>query len=420
MPVIVCTGLILTIALNARARQAAKSYVQPGGLAEQALDAIKLVHAYSNEYIEKENYTKKLKGQHALIKKQIRMAAISLGFIYFLIYLFYAFALFIGGQFRTKDVSDLNFGYAYSGGQVLCIMGCIILGSFDLGTVVTHIKQLNQAKKAGQTMFAVMAQMTHIKGEDQNDAGFVRSGAFKGQIVFENVSFSYPTNEKKNIIQDFSHTFEANQTTAIYGNKCGKSTLIHLLERNYDPRFGNILVDGKHIEELEINSLRQKIGYVGEDPFIFKTTIRENMQFAAPGATDEQLQKQLQDLNAWDFLKDGLDTMVGEPENVFSNGQLQQLAVARALISMPTILLLDEATSAMDQKAIDQVFNCIKAYREAGNALTVIIVPFRIGEYKQCDQIVCMKHDGSFETAGNHDSLFADSECDYSKYCQAQ
>jgi len=84
-----------------------------------------------------------------MIKKQIKQAAMSLGFIYFLIYLFYAFALFIGGQFRTKDVSDLNFGYAYSGGQVLCIMGCIILGSFDLGTVVSHLKQLREAKKAG-------------------------------------------------------------------------------------------------------------------------------------------------------------------------------------------------------------------------------------------------------------------------------
>ena len=128
----------------------------------------------------------------------------------------------------------------------------------------------------------------------------------------------------------------------------------------------------------------------------------------------------MEDLNAWSFLKDGLDTMVGEPENAFSNGQLQQLAVARAFISMPTILLLDEATSAMDQKCIDQVFKHIKEYRDEGNTLTVIIVPFRIGEFKQCDQIVCLKSDGSFGSAGTHDTLFADSECDYSKYCQAQ
>ena len=169
VPVIVCTGLILTIALNARARQAAKSYVQAGGLAEQAINAIKLVHAYSNEYQEKQNYTQRLRENHGLIRKQIKSAALSLGFIYFLIYLFYAFALFVGGQFRTRDVTEYNGGYAYSGGQVLCIMGCIMLGSFDLGTVVTHIKALYNAKKSGQLMIAVMKQMNHLKGEETND-----------------------------------------------------------------------------------------------------------------------------------------------------------------------------------------------------------------------------------------------------------
>jgi ABC-type multidrug transport system fused ATPase/permease subunit len=135
-------------------------------------------------------------------------------------------------------------------------------------------------------MFAVMKQMVHIKDSEHTDAAFTKSAEFKGEIVFENMSFAYPTDEKKNVIRDFSHTFESNKTTALYGYKAGKSTLIHLIERNYDPRFGHILIDGKQIEELEINSLRRKIGYVGEDPFIFKTTIRENMRFAAPEASD--------------------------------------------------------------------------------------------------------------------------------------
>lgn len=136
--------------------------------------------------------------------------------------------------------------------------------------------------------------------------------------------------------------------------------MIHLIERNYDPKFGNIMIDGKYVEELDICGLRQKIGYVGEDPFIFNTTIRENMLFANPKATDEEIIKQLKDLDAWNFLKKGLDTKVGDPENNFSNGELQQLAVARAFISMPTILLLDEATSAMHKNAIDAVYRHIQ------------------------------------------------------------
>lgn len=164
--------------------------------------------------------------------------------------------------------------------------------------------------------------MNHLKGEETNDQGFVKSSEFKGCVSFENVTFAYPTDEKKNILNDLSHTFESNKTTAIFGFKCGKSTLIHLIERNYDPKFGNIKIDDKFIEELDICNLRQKIGYVGEDPFIFNTTIRENMLFANPKASDEDIIKQLKDLEAWSFLKNGLDTKIGDPENNLSNGEL--------------------------------------------------------------------------------------------------
>lgn len=110
--------------------------------------------------------------------------------------------------------------------------------------------------------------------------------------------------------------------------------------------------------------------------------------------------------------------MVGETENRFSNGQLQQLAVARAFISKPRILLLDEATSAMDSKCIDLVFKCIEEYR-ASNILTVVIVPFRIIEFKKCDCIVVQNADGSFKTSGTHDSLMSGDD-DYSNYCKVQ
>jgi ABC-type multidrug transport system fused ATPase/permease subunit len=165
--------------------------------------------------------------------------------------------------------------------------------------------------------------------------------------------------------------------------------------------------------------LRQKIGYVGEDPFIFNATIRENMQFAAPKESDENITKVLSDLGCMDFLKNGLDTMVGDPENSFSNGQLQSLAVARAMVSCPRILLLDEATSAMEQKFIDKVFKCIEDYRAAGNLLTVVIVPFRIGSFKRCDCIVVQNKDGSVNKTGTHDSLMSDST-EYSDYCKIQ
>jgi ATP-binding cassette subfamily B (MDR/TAP) protein 1 len=149
IPVIVSTGLLMAIALNVRARDTAKAYVQSGGLAAQAIDAIKLVHAYSNELLERRNYVRRLQDNQALLKNQVVHASLAIGGIYCLIYLFYAGAIWVGSELRVRDVSSLNSGFVYSGGQIICIMGCVILGSFDLGTVVTHIKKINEAKEAG-------------------------------------------------------------------------------------------------------------------------------------------------------------------------------------------------------------------------------------------------------------------------------
>ena len=126
-----------------------KSYVQSGGLAEQAIDAMRLVHAYSNESQEKKNFVLLLRQNQASLKHQVVLASFSLGIIYMLIYLFYAYSLYIGGKFRVEDVTDYNGGVAYTGGQVVTVMMCLILGSFDLGTVISHYKKLKKARQAG-------------------------------------------------------------------------------------------------------------------------------------------------------------------------------------------------------------------------------------------------------------------------------
>lgn len=221
----------MTIAMNSRAREAQKAYVQPAGLAKQAIEAIKLVHAYSNEYKELKNYVRRLQGTQKVQKRQVVLSSLAMGFIYFLLYLFYALALYFGCQFRTKDVSSLNGGFAYSGGQVICIMGCIMLGSFDLGSAISHIRQLRECRTCGQNMIAVTLQMSEVKYE----AVDLTEAVTEGKVEFKNVSFNYPKAKDKKIIRKFSHIFEANKTTAIFGDKAGKSTLIHLIERNYDP-----------------------------------------------------------------------------------------------------------------------------------------------------------------------------------------
>ena len=185
---------------------------------------MRLVHAYGNESQEKKHYVQLLRQNQASLKHQVVLASFSLGFIYMLIYLFYAYSLYIGGKFRVEDVTDYNNQKVYTGGQVITVMMCLILGSFDLGTVISHYKKLKQAKKTGQVLLTVINQDDGKRpGSDS-----VPHDSFKGSIKFNRVDFHYPSNKKK-IISDFTCEFEANKSTALFGVKCGKSTLLKIL-----------------------------------------------------------------------------------------------------------------------------------------------------------------------------------------------
>jgi len=241
-----------------------------------------------------------------------------------------------------------------------------------------------------------------------------------GEITFENVSFKDPSNQNQVLLQGFSQVFEANKSTALFGEAdAGSSTIITLIERFYEPHDGDILIDGQHIVDFDVRSMRRLIGYVGRDPSLFRASIRENLRFARPDATDEQMEAVLKDLGAWDFLKHGLDTNVGDPSNRFSGGQLQQLAVARAFIKKPKILLLDEATSAMDKSGVEALLDMISKYRTSEGSLTVVIVAFRIVTFKTMDKIVILQKGGGVGAVGTHEEIMSDHpDGVYAKYCK--
>ena len=170
-------------------------------------------------------------------------------------------------------------------------------------------------------------------------------------------------------MKSVSCTFEAGKTTAIVGpSGSGKSTIIQLVERFYNPNSGNIFFDGEDIRSLDLKSVRNMMGYVGQEPVLFNTTIRENMLFAKRDATDEEITQALKDANAWDFIKNkmknGIETYVGGASGSLSGGQKQRLAVARAFLRKPKILLLDEATSALDKMNEKLIQDAIDRYRQ--------------------------------------------------------
>ena len=222
-------------------------------------------------------------------------------------------------------------------------------------------------------------------------------------IVFNNVTFKY--NEKNNnAVEGISLTFKKGKVTALVGpSGSGKTTVARLLERFYDPQSGSILVNGTELRNINLRDYRRLIGYVGQEPWLFNESIRNNLLNANPSATDEDIEEWLKTAMAFEFvqkLPEGIDSNVGALGSKLSGGQKQRIAIARALISKPDLLILDEATSALDNKNERYVQKAIENINRATNISTVVIA-HRLTTIRNADLIVVLKS-GKVVERGNH------------------
>ncbi|MFQ3544394.1 ABC transporter ATP-binding protein [Halobacillus rhizosphaerae] len=221
-------------------------------------------------------------------------------------------------------------------------------------------------------------------------------------ITCHNIYFRYE-NQKDFALQNISITIPSNQMTAFAGRSgAGKSTLIDLLMGLNKPEKGNILVDGSPLMEPKIQSLRQEISYVPQDPFLFNTSIRENLNLTMPEASDEQLWEALEFSSAVEFvhkLPHGLDTSIGDRGIKLSGGERQRLVLARAILKKPSILILDEATSALDR---DNERNIQQAIEQLKGKITIIVIAHRLSTMRNADQMIVLEngkvvHQGRFK-----------------------
>ena len=236
-----------------------------------------------------------------------------------------------------------------------------------------------------------------------------RAIKINGDIVFDRVSFSYPTDLKTTVLDNVSFKVDAGKTVAIVGpSGSGKSTVINLLERYYDPTGGDILIDGNKIHEYNIDQLRQRIGYVSQTPLLFAESIADNIRGGNPNIGDEDIERAAKSADAHDFimqLKDKYETNVGEMGNRLSGGQKQRIAIARAIVNNPSILLLDEATSALDTKSEREVQSAIDNISQEGKQ-TIVVIAHRLSTIKNADKILVLV-DGQIQEEGDHESLIA-------------
>lgn len=339
------------------------------------------------------------------------------------ILLFYAYTFYFGGKNIWESYYD-GVKSEYSGGSIVAIMFMVITGAFSLGGAFDHMKAISDGKIAGKLAYDVI---DHKPSVDPHKPGAksIDPKTARGEIEFKNVRFTYPTRQELQVLKDFSMVFEAGKTTALVGpSGSGKSTIIQLIERFYNPNQGSISLDGESIDNLNLQELRQLIGYVGQEPALFNCSIRDNMLMANPNATDKEIEDALRAANAWSFIdqkmSEGINTIVGGSAGKLSGGQKQRIAIARAFLKNPKILLLDEATSALDKSNEVIVQNAIDNYKKTRGDITVIVIAHRLSTIKDADKIIVLKS-GELVEQGTHDEILAQHpNGTYSSFCQKQ
>ncbi len=249
---------------------------------------------------------------------------------------------------------------------------------------------------------------THLRPDDKTylQSGSVPFERLNTAIEFEDVGLRYPNTEKP-AVTNLSLTIERGKMIALVGTSgSGKSSIISLLMRLYDPTHGRILVDGVSLHELKRKDWLGRIGFVDQDTFVLHDSVRENIRFGRLDATDAEIEAAAQIANAHDFIADmpdGYNTVVGDRGMRLSGGQRQRLAIARAVLREPDILVLDEATSALDSHAERLIQDAVENLRADR---TVIVIAHRLSTIARADQIVVM-HDGRVVEQGTHEELLA-------------
>uniref|UniRef100_A0A8C4Y6F7 ATP-binding cassette sub-family B member 5 n=1 Tax=Gopherus evgoodei TaxID=1825980 RepID=A0A8C4Y6F7_9SAUR len=383
-----CSKMIITLT-----SKELTAYAKAGAVAEEVLSSVRTVVAFGGQEKEINRYTSKLgEAKNLGIKKAIA-SKLSLGFLYLIINGCYG----LGFWYGTTLILDENTGYSIG-----TVFFCVTFSSYCLGTAAPHFETFSIARGAAFKVFKIIDQKPNI---DSFSSDGHKLDHIKGALEFNNVQFSYPSRPDVQVLKGLTLKIDCGQTVALVGSSgCGKSTMVQLLQRFYDPQEGMITVDGHDIKSLNLRHYREFIGVVSQEPVLFGTTIRNNIRYGREDVTDEEIENAAKEANAYDFIMefpDKFNTLVGERGAQMSGGQKQRIAIARALVRNPKILLLDEATSALDTESESVVQ---AALEKASKGRTTLVIAHRLSTIRTANVIVALA-DGAVAEVGTHSEL---------------
>ncbi|MDO5969678.1 ABC transporter ATP-binding protein [Flavivirga aquimarina] len=363
------------------------------GRLTETLAGVRVIKAFNAEAQENKIFENGVEKLFQNVKKSLTATALMTSSSTFLIGVATTGIMAIGGYYMMQ--SEMTTGDFLFFTLILGFMIAPIVQMSNIGS------QLTEAL-AGLDRTEELMNMT---AEEDNDERIIQLETIKGDIVFDDVSFSYE--EGKEVLHNISFKAPAGSTTALVGSSgSGKSTIAGLSATFLNPKSGKVTIDNQDLSKVKLNTYRQYLGVVLQDEFLFEGTIRENIMFPRPDATESELQNAVKAAYVNEFtdrFDEGLDTLIGERGVKLSGGQRQRLAIARAILADPKIIILDEATSSLDTESEALIQ---KSLAELIKDRTTVVIAHRLSTIKKADQILVIEA-GRILECGTHDELIA-------------
>ncbi|KAF4983113.1 hypothetical protein FZEAL_1407 [Fusarium zealandicum] len=384
-------------------KQSLEAYAHGGSLADEVISSIRNAVAFGTQERLARQYDTHLRNAEFYGFRVKGAIACMIAGMMLVLYLNYGLAFWQGSKFLIDNETSLS--------NVLTILMAVMIGAFNLGNVAPNIQAFTNAVAAAAKIFNTIDRVSPL---DPSSTKGDKIEHLQGTIRLSNIKHIYPSRPEVTVMKDVSLDIPAGKVTALVGaSGSGKSTIVGLVERFYDPVQGSVYLDGHDISKLNLRWLRQQMALVSQEPTLFGTTIYHNIRHGLIGTKHENASEEIQreliigaakKANAHDFvsaLPEGYETHVGERGFLLSGGQKQRIAIARAVVSDPKILLLDEATSALDTKSEGVVQ---AALENAAEGRTTITIAHRLSTIRDAHNIVVMT-EGQIVEQGSHNDL---------------
>ncbi|MCA0254192.1 MAG: ATP-binding cassette domain-containing protein [Proteobacteria bacterium] len=366
--------------------------------AEECFTGIRTIHAYNQQSYLSQQFGQKINSNIKHSSTRLKLRSIFFALAIMIIAGSITFVLWVGSI-------DIINGSMTSGQMVSFIYYAVIVG-MSAGGIAELLNELHNPLSALERILELrdIASLNYSSLDNEPIPDQINS------VQFQNVIFAYPAREDITILKELTFSIKAGKFTGIVGpSGAGKSTIFQLLMRFYTQYQGSIMLGDSHIKQMNMTDLREKIAYVEQYPTIFSGTIRNNISFSCPKASNEEIEHLAQICGITEFARNyefGLNTEIGERGIRISGGQKQRIAIARALLYKPDILLLDEATSALDNNSEEKIISNIIDYM---HGKTIISIAHRITSIERADEILLIDH-GTLAAQGTHKQLLKSSE----------